>query len=127
MKKIIFCLILTIVVGINGFAQSTKSADENLKEEVVTTITNLVAKIGNYVKLDPVSTKYGIVNKTSNKYTVNTPIGQFDVKRNKDNSVTMFGFTGKVLSSKNNKYTIETNFGRFIVDINKCTITKILN
>lgn len=125
MKKFIFCLILTIVVGINGFAQSTKSVNESLKEEIATTITSLVSKIGNYAKSDPASTKYGIVGKTSNKYTINTPIGQFDAKRNEDNSITMFGFTGKVLSSKNNKYTIETNFGKFIVDINKCTITKI--
>lgn len=113
MKKIILSLlILAVAVGVSGFTQSEKSVIEAVQG---------VSKKNVYDA--PSGTIYGVVESTSEKYVVNTPVGKYDVEKS-DGGFSCLGIYAKIQSHKGNIYNITSSLGDFEVDIQKCTIIK---
>lgn len=116
MKKIIlFSLILVAAMGVSGFVQSEKSAVESVKSSI---------EKGAYDA--PVGTTYGVVQSTKEKYVVNTPIGQYEVKKS-NGGFSFMGLYAKIVSRKGSVYNIESSVGNYEVNIRKCTIVKKSN
>lgn len=113
MKKILFfSLILVAAMGVSGFAQSEKSAIETVK--------NVFEKQAYDA---PSGTVYGIIKNTTEKYVVNTPIGQYDVEKT-DGGYSCMGLFAKIISHKGSVYNIQSSLGNYEVNIKKCTIIK---
>lgn len=115
MKKII-CAVAMAMVACMTFAQTSTTATDNKVEQVVKTITKEAEKV-------PSGTTYGIVSKTKDHYVVNTPLGEYKVKR-ENGGVRFMGIWGKLDNKKKGVYNISTSFGRYSIDTNKGTITK---
>lgn len=110
-------MLLMFVLGtsMSGFAQSEKSAIETTIEQV-----------SNKMKEAPSGTKYGIVKSTPEKYVVNTPIGEYDVKKEAKNEYSIFGIRIKVQTVKKNSiYIFDTSLGKFKLNLNKVSLIKL--
>ena len=113
MKKLFLTLMFVVATSISGFAQSEKSAFESW-----------FTKITEIVKGEPKGTTYGIVEKTSEYYLVNTPIGKYKVTR-KNGGFEFMGVWAKIESKKGSVYVIKSTLGRFKIDLNKGQIIKL--
>ncbi len=100
-------------IGLSGFAQSEKSAAEELAKTV-----------SNRVRQAPSGTMYGIEKETKNEVVVSTPIGKFQIEK-KNGEYSFMGLSARIESRKGNTYVVNSSIGRFKVDTKKCTITKI--
>lgn len=118
MKKCFMILALSLCMSVSSFGQS-------YSESVGKEFDSVVEKIFTIIKDDPENTVYGIVESNPDKYVVNTPIGKYNVTKNKNGSYTFLGIYVKLESKKGNTYIIDSYLGKFKIDLNKCTITKI--
>lgn len=122
MKKILAIFMFMFTISFVGFAQTNNAndlstySDKSLFEE-------LVDRVANIVKAAPSGTTYGITGKTNESYTVNTPIGEYQVAR-EDGGVRIFGIWAKLVSSHKGVYVIDSSLGKFELNINKCTVKK---
>ena len=114
MKRMLILLMFVLGMSINGFAQSETSVFETIKNEVI-----------NKVKEAPAGTIYGIIKSTPEKYVVNTPLGEYNIKKNTDGSFECLGITAKIISKKGNVYVVDSSLGKFKINTKKCTITKL--
>ena len=113
MKKIgLFVLMLVAAMGVSGFAQSEKSAFE--------AVVNACKK---NAKDAPSGTVFGIVERTPQKYVVNTPIGEYDVEK-QGGGLSFMGIYAKLRSRKGSVYTVESSLGDYVINLKKCTIVK---
>ena len=120
-KFLTLVLILVAVIGISGFAQSEKSATP--MEVAKTPIEVVKDMIIENVNAAPSGTVYGIVESTSEKYVVNTPVGKYDVEK-KNGGFECLGVYAKVVSHKGSSYKIESSLGTFTINTKKCTVVK---
>jgi hypothetical protein len=116
-KKVLFlALALVALMGISGFALSEKSVSTPVETAIVTVEKSLSEA--------PSGTTYGIVGSTPEKYVVNTPIGKYDVEKEKDGGFSCLGLHAKVVSHKGNNYVIDSSLGTFAINLNRCTVVK---
>ena len=87
-------------------------------------VKNAAKEVVQNVKNAPSGTTYGIVGVTENNIVVNTPLGRYTIKKNKDGSFSFLGITAKLISAKNGVYKVQTSFGTFNVNTSNATITK---
>ena len=116
MKKIFCILVLALFVSINGFAQSTKSADSISAE-------NVVKHVSSTMNDAPSGTTWGVVKETKEECVVNTPVGKYSIKK-KDGGYSLFGIWAKLESAKGSSYTVKSSVGTYVIDTKKCTVTK---
>lgn len=114
MKNVLMILMFMLGVSISGVAQTTQ-------------VENVINDIKVEVKNAPKGTVYGLTKTTKEYYLVNTPIGEYRIDRNPDNSFSFMGVKVKLVSSKNNVYVVNTSLGDFEINPKKVMVKKIKN
>ena len=110
MKKILFFILM--LASTSCFASTDN------------TLGNLWNQVTNTLKSAPSGTTYGIVEHTSDRIVLSTPLGNVTINRNADGSYTCMGVTARLLSAKNGVYRVETTVGTFTINTRKGTVTK---
>lgn len=113
MKKLIIMLLMVVATSTASFAKGSNDNVQTAAKEVV-----------QKVKDAPSGTTYGVVEVTKSHIVVNTPLGRYNINKNKDGSFSFMGMTAKLVSAKNGVYKVKTSLGTFNINMRKATVTK---
>lgn len=114
MKKLMIALMMVVATSTASFAKGGNDHVQTAAKEVA-----------QKVKDAPSGTIYGVMEVTKSHVVVNTPLGRYNINKNKDGSFSFMGMTAKLVSAKNGVYNVRTSLGTFSVNTRKATITKL--